>query len=175
MWKRASMFGALVAVAVLASDLAAAEKAAAPEGGKAVKQQHPVAKLPAVKKSRPKRAKHAPAIGSRNEADVELLSGNEPELLSGNRAELLSRNEPELLSGNRASLLSGNSARLLSKIQVLSGIKIEVNITINGGDKGGPAGEADSVFSRYDRDGDGRLSPAEFRRSLEAKTSPASF
>lgn len=74
-------------------------------------------------------------------------------------------------------MLSGNSAKLVSKVRVLSGIKVYVNITFGTSDNegGGDPHRADSLFSTLDRDGDGKLSPEEFRRSPQASASPAKF
>jgi len=163
--KAALTLAAILAVAVLASGLEAAEKPAA--GG----AKKPAVSKPAPPKVVPKKAA-APSLHKPSAAEPH------PALLSGNKTdvELLSGNTPKLLSGNRASLLSGNSARMVSKVQVLSGITVRLNIVINkGGARAAKPAAAESLFDSLDRDGDGRLSPEEFRQARSDKATPASF
>jgi hypothetical protein len=122
---------------------------------------------PAAKPAPPKAKPAAEAdLGSLEEMELGLFSENETEF------GLLSGNKPAICSGKRAGLLSGNTARLVSRVNVLSGIKFNVNITIqNSGNKPG----ADALFGSLDRDGDGQLSPDEFRQALQKRAAPASF
>lgn len=183
MTRQSMICGGLLVLVVCGADLAAAERearqrsqAARPGAAKAVAPKERSAPKPSPRKAAADtRDRAAPALLNGNETEVELLSDNTPKLLSENRAELLSGNSPELLSRNRAHLFSDNLARFISKVRVLSGNTFHVNITIeNSGNR--PAGsESDTLFGSLDRDGDGRLSPEEFRETLRPSAPPASF
>jgi hypothetical protein len=108
-----------------------------------------------------------------NRLELKPLSENEAELLSGNETELLSDNETKLLSDNRPQVLNGNSVKVASDVHLFSNINLNININVqNSGNKDSTVAAPDKVnsaFRRLDRDGDGKISPAEFRAGMKEK------
>jgi hypothetical protein len=109
---------------------------------------------------------------------MKFLSSNRDNQLevrphSNDKWDVLAKNKTKLLSDNSPELLTGNSVKVLSDVRLFSNINLNVNIHVeNSGNKDSTVAapdKVDSAFRRLDRDGDGKISPAEFRAGMAEK------